>query len=92
MWNREILQKEKKKYLWTLVLDFFELVELVGIIDWEDDYYYVYRQQNWENNEVSCVVWFTPLKWKLDKKDYDKLRKRWEMNVLDKYRLIPLLT
>ena len=79
--TRELLQEEQKKYKWTLVLDFFELVKFISVYDWEDDYYYEYQNQEWEIYQSSCVCWFTPLKWKLTKKEYDRLEYLRDINV-----------
>lgn len=77
--NWELLMKEKKQYKDTLVLDMFEMVLLKDIIDWEDDYYYVYEKLDGETYESSCCVWFTPLI-DLKEKDYKRLEYWWRLN------------
>jgi len=80
MTNWELLQQEKSKYKDTLVLDFLEVVLFKDVIDWDDDYYYVYEKLDWETYESSCCVWFTPLVELKNRKDYDRLEYWWRLN------------
>lgn len=80
MSNWELLLEEKRKYKDTLVLDCFDLVIFRDIIDWEDDYYYLYERLNWEKYESSAVIWFSPLKGRLSKEEYERLERLWDFN------------
>ncbi len=73
--------KEKLIHKWKLVLYDFDLAKLVDIIDWWDDYYYSFLLENWEIEEVSCCVWFTPLYWQLSDDEYNRLDALRDFNV-----------
>lgn len=73
--------KEKLIHKWKLVLYDFDLAKLVDIINWWDDYYYQYMFTDWEIEDVSCCVWFTPLYWQLSDDEYNRLDTLRDLNV-----------
>jgi len=77
------LKKEIKPYINTLVLDLFEVVRLVDVIDGEDDYYWKFDSQE-QIYTSSCVVGFISLKDKLDTKTYENLVRIWNLNSVEK--------
>jgi hypothetical protein len=83
MWNREILQKEIEENKNELCLNMFEVVELLNVFDWEDDYYYVIRGSDWERVEQSCVCRLIFLKNQLSEEDYTAMKNWRQQNVLE---------
>jgi len=73
------LKKELKPYKNTLVLDFFNVVRLVDVVDGEEDYYWVYDTPN-GLKQSSCVMGWIPLKGKLNDDEYNHLVKIWNYN------------
>lgn len=73
--------KEKLIHKWKLVLYDFDLAKLVDIINWWDDYYYRFLLENWDIEDVSCCVWFTPLYWQLSDDEYNRLDALRDLNV-----------
>ena len=74
---------EYKKHKWELYINMFDIVELLDVIEWDDDYYYVLRWEDWEIFEASCVIALVGLKDKIDQVDYSRLQYWWQINVLD---------
>lgn len=66
-------------YKGTLVLDHFQVVRLVDVVDGGDDFYWVYDTHTGIIH-ASCVVFWLPLKGKLDNKDYNRLVSVWNLN------------
>lgn len=81
--NLESLKKELEPYQNTLVLNGFEVVKLVDIMDGEDDYYWVL--DTWKQViHSSCVIGWMPLKGVLSDKNYDELVRVWNLNHTEK--------
>lgn len=76
------LQEELAPYRNTLVLNYFEVVRLVDVIDEEDDYYWVLDSHKGIVYS-SCVGGWIPLKGKLDTKDYAELVRVWNLNNIE---------
>lgn len=72
-------KKELEPYKNTLVLDFFDVVRLVDVIDGGDDYYWVYDTLN-GLKQSSCVTGWIPLKGKLNDDEYNHLVSIWNYN------------
>jgi len=83
MTTLEDLKKELEPYRNTLVLDYFELVRLVDVIDGEDDYYWVYDTKKGIVHS-SCVGGWIPLKGKIEDENYDGLVRVWNLNNIEK--------
>ena len=73
------LKKELEPYKNTLVLDFFNVVRLVDVVDGQDDYYWVYDTPN-GLKQSSCVTGWIPLKDRLNNDEYNRLVKVWNYN------------
>ena len=79
----ESLKKELEPYKNTLVIDNFQIVRLVDVVDGKNDYYWVYdgyRGEYWS----SCVMDFIPLKGFIDDKKYSRLVNVWNLNNIEK--------
>lgn len=80
----ESLKNELEPYKNTLVIDEFDrVVRLVGVVDGEDDYYWVYdgiRGVYWG----SCVGGWIPLKGYIPEKNYNKMVSMWNLNHIEK--------
>lgn len=63
-----------------LVLNYFEVVRLVDVIDGDDDYYWVFENSFSEKILSSCVGGFFILKDSLSEKDYSELVRVWNLN------------
>lgn len=77
------LKIELKPYQNTLVIDGFEIVRLVDVIDGGDDYYWVYDSHKgiyWS----TCVGGWIPLKGFIDQEKYDNLVRVWNLNNIEK--------
>jgi hypothetical protein len=83
MTTLEDLKKELEPYRNTLVLDYFDVVRLVDVINGEDDYYWVYDTKQGIVHS-SCVGGWTPLKGKIDDKNYNQLVRVWNLNHIEK--------
>jgi len=73
------LRKELEPYKNTLVLDFFEVVRLVDVVQDEYDFYWVYDSRD-GIKKSSCVTSWKPLKGYLKDSDYDYLVRIWNYN------------
>jgi hypothetical protein len=73
------LQKELKFYKDTLVLDLFEVVRLVGVLEDEDDNYWIFDTEHGIVHS-SCVMNWTPLKGYIPTEQYDRLVRIWNFN------------
>lgn len=81
--NKELqkLKKEIEPYIGTLVLDTFEVKMLSDVIEYDDDFCWVYDTfDNIKNQKCSCLINWTPLKGNLPDKDYKRLVKIWNLN------------
>ena len=79
----ESLKQELTPYQNTLVLDLFEVVRLVDVIDGEDDFYWVYDTYKGIVHS-SCVGCWIPLKGKIDEDRYNRLVNIWNLNNIEK--------
>jgi hypothetical protein len=78
------LQKELEPYKNTLVIgDFYNVVRLVGVIDGEDDYYWVYDTIKGIVH-ASCVGGWVALKGFIPEKEYQRLVNVWNLNNIEK--------
>lgn len=77
------LQEELLPYKNTLVLNHFEVVKLVDVIDGQDDYYWVYDTIHGIIHST-CVGGWIPLKGVLPEKDYDYILRIWNLNNIEK--------
>jgi hypothetical protein len=73
------LQDELEPYKNTLVLNFFEVVRLVGVTEDEDDFYWIFDNGK-EIVHSSCVCNWIPIKGKLDDNSYNQLVMVWNLN------------
>ena len=73
------LRKELEPYKNTLVLDFFEVVRLVDVVQDDDDFYWVYDTPN-GIKKSSCTTNWKPLKGYLKDNDYHYLVRIWNYN------------
>jgi hypothetical protein len=80
----EELRKELEPYRNTLVLDYFDVVRLVDVVDGEDDYYWVYDDTKRGVHWSSCVGGWKPLKGVLKDEDYNELVRVWNLNNVEK--------
>lgn len=78
----ELLKKELEPYQNTLVLNLFEVVRLVDVIDGEDDFYWVYDTYKGTVHS-SCVGSWIPLKGKIDEDRYNRLVRIWNLNNIE---------
>lgn len=76
----ETLKQEMQGHQGALVLDYFDVVRLVDVIDGEDDYYWVYKSSERGVYWSSCCGGWKPLKGKIDEKDYNELERVWKLN------------
>lgn len=83
MTTLESLKQELTPYQNTLVLDLFEVVRLVDVIDDEDDFYWVYDTFKGTVHS-SCVYKWIPLKGKIDEDRYNRLVGIWNLNNIEK--------
>jgi hypothetical protein len=74
------LKMEMKGIQGTLVLDHFDVVRLIDVVDGEDDYYWVYKSSERGVYWSSCCGRWIPLKGKLDEKDYNEIERVWGLN------------
>ena len=76
------IYEEAKPHIGTLVLDFFEVVLLVGVEADEEDYYYVYQTVKGGRGEYwsSAVGSYIPLKGLMDENKYTYLAWVWNNN------------
>lgn len=79
----KILQDILEPYKNTLVLDYFNVVRLVDVIDGEDDYYWVYDTKNGIVHST-CVGSWIPLKGFLPDNEYIELVRVWNLNNIEK--------
>ncbi len=83
----EEFKEEATPYFNTLVLDGNRVVILLDIIEEPEDLYCKFEGQLTGKKGVylsSCVGWFTPLKGKLDDKEYESLVRTWNLNYENK--------
>ena len=73
------LQDELKPYRDTLVLDFFDVVRLVGVTEDKDDFYWIFDTKK-GTVYSSCVCSWKPLKGHLKDSDYKELVRVWNLN------------
>ena len=73
------LKKEVAPYKGSLVLDGFDVVKLIDVIEGKDDFYWVYYAKG-KVIHSSCVMGWIPLKNKLDTKDYNELVRLYVLN------------
>lgn len=76
----EDLQKELEPHKDSLVLDGFEVVRLLDVVNGEDDYYWVYKSPTKGIYWSSCVGGWAPLKGHLLEKHYQDLERVWKLN------------
>ena len=76
------IYEDAKPHIGTLVLDFFEVVLLVGVEADEEDYYYVYQSAKGGRGEYwsSAVGLYIPLKGTIDDNRYTYLAWVWNNN------------
>lgn len=77
------LQDELEPQKNALVLDYFEVVRLVDVIDGKDDYYWVYDTGKGIVHS-SCVGRWTALKGALPDNEYKQLVNVWNLNNIEK--------
>lgn len=79
----EDFQKESQEFINTLVLDYFKVVRLVGVVEIEEEYgeecYWKYDTGK-EIVLSSCLIVFIPLKNKLSQLEYTLLKTTWNLN------------
>lgn len=75
----ENLQAEVEPYRGTLVLDHFDVVRLVDVIDGEDDFYWVYDTRRGIVHST-CVGMWIPLKGIIPDDQYKRLVITWNYN------------
>lgn len=73
----EKLYEETQPYLNQLVIQGFEVVRLMGVVEDEDDFYYVFDNYKKGTCHVSILAGFIPLKG-LD--GYDMILRLWNLN------------
>lgn len=73
------LQNEVLPYQNTLVLDHFNVVRLVGVVEDEDDFYWVFDGHRGVYHS-SCVCDWEPLKGVLPTERYEQLVRIWNLN------------
>jgi hypothetical protein len=78
--NWKIFSNLLEQYKDTLVLDLFNVVQLVGLEDGEDDYYWVYSD-GFRETRSSCVGMFIPLN---ECDFYEDLVYVWNLNYINK--------
>ena len=76
----EELQKEMEPHKGNLVLNHFEVVRLVDVVNGEDDYYWVFKSPVRGTYWSSCVGGWMPLKGKIAEEDYMELERVWGLN------------
>lgn len=79
----KLLKEELEPYKNTLVLNDFNVVRLVDVIDGEDDFYWVYDSKKGIYH-ASCVGGWIPLKNKIDDDKYKRLVNCWNLNNIEK--------
>jgi hypothetical protein len=78
------LQKELEPYKNTLVIGNFDnVVRLVGVIDGEEDYYWVYDTRKGITH-ASCVGGWVALKGFIPDNEYKRLVNVWNLNNIEK--------
>jgi len=79
MANLSELKAELEPFRNTLVLEYFNVVRLVDVIESKDDYYWVY---DGDKGLIlsSCVGGWFPLKGFIRQEDYDRLVRVWNLN------------
>lgn len=75
----ENLKEEMAPHYNTLVLDGFDVVRLVNVVDEELDFYWVYDTPKGVRYS-SCCVGYIPLKDNLKHEDYNRLLRLWNLN------------
>ena len=63
-----------------LVLDYFDVVRLIGFAEDDEDYYYIVKNVKKGEMWVSCVGWLFPLKNVLPDEHYDRLESTFKLN------------
>lgn len=77
----ETLKAELRPYENTLVLDHFEVVNLIDVEDHpNDDFYWVYFSLYRGKYLSSCVGGWVPLKGHIPDDDYERLKYVWNLN------------
>ena len=75
------ITQEAQPYINTLVIiNYDEIVRLVGITQDELDYYWVYDSKTKGIQHSSCVMNFIPLKGFIESNKYNQLVKIWNLN------------
>ena len=77
------LKAELEPYKNTLVLDHFEVVRLVDVIDGEEDYYWIYDNHIRGVVHSSCCGGWTALKGVLSDEEYGRLVHIWNLNNIE---------
>jgi len=76
----EELNREAKPYIGTLVInDLLEVVQLLGVEEDDDDFYWVFDTPN-GICQHSCVGTFVPLKGNVDDNKYNRMVSIWNLN------------
>lgn len=78
------LKAQAEPYLNTLVLDLDKVVRLVGVVEEEDDFYWVYDSLTKGTYYSSCVMGWTKLKGSIPDEDYNRLVDIWNLNMTGK--------
>jgi hypothetical protein len=74
------LKEEVEPYKNTLVIDIFEnIVRLVDVVEFDDDYYWVFDTPKGLRHS-SCVVGWIPLKGYIEQENYDRMVRIWNLN------------
>lgn len=79
MISLDLLKKELKPFKNTLVIDSFQIVRLVDVVEEEDDYYWIYDNGG-KITYVSCVFNWVSLKKHLPVDEYESLVNLWNIN------------
>lgn len=75
------LQKELAPHKGKLVLNHFDVVRLIDVVDGKDDYYWVIKHADKRGiHWSSCVGGWMPLKGKISDKHYNELERVWKLN------------
>lgn len=75
----DTLRAEAAPHLGELVLNLFEVVKLVGVVEDDDDCYWVFDTHGGQVRS-SCAVSWAPLKGRLLDEEYERLLRIWEIN------------
>lgn len=80
----ESLKEELEPFKNTLVIDGFDkVVRLVEVVDGEEDYYWVYDSIKGLYYS-SCVGGWIPLKGFVEKEQYERMVRMWNLNNIEK--------